>query len=308
VLDIRDMSKTERQNALNEIRLLASVRHPSVMSYYSSFVDKGHLHIATELAEGGDLEADVRKRHKTGNLYTEEEIWKYFAETLLALRCLHERRILHRDLKSANILLTKDGHVKLADFGVGRILKNEGELARTRIGTPYYLSPEVWQSHEYDSKSDVWSLGVLFFELIALRYPFNAGSVKELGKRVVRGKMDKIPKTATRDMAALVTKILVTNPSNRPTIKELCEFDLVKKNCGKYIAADPVEPVTDDNELVGTLVVPLNMSIATYDIQTRPKTATSTTSSSGKASAPTKAKPAKTKEGGSKGFLPSLKK
>ena len=93
------------------------------------------------------------------------------------MKHVHDRKILHRDLKSQNIFLTKRDFVKLGDFGIARVLSNTKSAAKTVVGTPYYLSPEIIESQPYSFKSDIWSLGVLLYEMCALTPPFNAGSL-----------------------------------------------------------------------------------------------------------------------------------
>jgi NIMA (never in mitosis gene a)-related kinase len=94
----------------------------------------------------------------------------------LAIKHCHDKKILHRDLKSQNLFLTKVGILKLGDFGIARVLSDTRSKARTVIGTPYYLSPEIIRSEGYSFKSDIWSLGVLLYEIAALQVPFNADS------------------------------------------------------------------------------------------------------------------------------------
>ena len=99
-----------------------------------------------------------------------------FCQILLAVRHIHEKKILHRDLKSGNIFLTSTGQVKLGDFGIAKSLCSTLDKAKTFIGTPYYFSPEVIMSKPYSFKSDIWSLGVLLYEMSFLKMPFEAKS------------------------------------------------------------------------------------------------------------------------------------
>ena len=92
----------------------------------------------------------------------------------------HDRKILHRDLKPSNIFLMKDNRIKMGDFGIARVLRNTREKAKTIVGTPYYISPELVESKPYNFKSDIWSLGVVLYELCALKPPFMAESLNFL--------------------------------------------------------------------------------------------------------------------------------
>ena len=125
------------------------------------------LCIVMEYADNGDLlhKITAAKTGKTAKL-PEQTCWSYFIQMLHGLQALHDRSIVHRDIKCANIFLTKDGTVKLGDLNVSKVAKRG--LLQTQTGTPYYASPEVWQDKPYDHKSDIWSLGCVFYEMCAL--------------------------------------------------------------------------------------------------------------------------------------------
>lgn len=106
------------------------------------------------------------------------------------LKALHELKILHRDLKSANVFMFSNGAVKLGDMNVAKITRN---MCKTQTGTPYYASPEVWKDLPYDKKSDIWSLGCVIYEAIALKPPFRANDMEGLYKKVTRGFYPRIP-------------------------------------------------------------------------------------------------------------------
>ena len=100
--------------------------------------------------------------------FSEDEVLNWFTQICLAIKHTHDKKILHRDLKSQNIFMTKRGILKLGDFGIARVLSNTKSRAKTVVGTPYYLSPEIIRSEGYSFKSDIWSLGVLLYEMAAL--------------------------------------------------------------------------------------------------------------------------------------------
>ena len=109
-----------------------------------------------------------------GRSLPEEKIWKFFIEMCLGIQYLHTNRILHRDIKTINMFLTKNDNIKIGDLGVARELNQTANMAHTVVGTPYYLSPELCEEKPYNNKSDIWSLGCVLYELCTLKHPFEA--------------------------------------------------------------------------------------------------------------------------------------
>ena len=136
---------------------------------------------------GGDLGDKIKEGKASGKLFPEEQVLNWFTQIVLAMKHVHDRKIIHRDIKSQNVFLTKSGMAKLGDFGVARVMNNTRDLAATVIGTPYYLSPEIVQSNSYDMKTDIWSLGVLLYEMCACRPPFNGENLHMLAIQIVSG-------------------------------------------------------------------------------------------------------------------------
>ena len=118
-----------------------------------------------EYADGGDLQSKIKAAREEKKYLSEDEILNIFTQICLAIKHLHDRKILHRDLKSQNIFLTKAGIVKLGDFGIAKVLSHTKENVQTIVGTPYYLSPEIVENKPYNHKSDIWSLGILLYEM-----------------------------------------------------------------------------------------------------------------------------------------------
>jgi serine/threonine protein kinase len=151
--------------------------------YIDHFMYKGQLCIVTDYCERGDLQALLKGRAAP---LPEPDVLRYLAQAALALQHVHSRAVLHRDLKTQNIFLTRDGAVKLGDFGIARPLDSTHELASTVIGTPYYMSPELMQSRPYDYKSDIWSLGCVVFEMMTLRHAFDATDMSTLVMKILQ--------------------------------------------------------------------------------------------------------------------------
>lgn len=228
------LSDKEKQNALNEVRLLASVRHENIVAYKEAFWDASArcLCIIQECADAGDLLDLIKKCKKKRVHLREAEIWQYFDGMCRGLKVLHDIRVLHRDLKCANVFLSKghDGNVisKLGDFNVSKVAKRG--LCMTQTGTPYYASPEVWQDMPYDAKSDMWSLGCILYELVTFRPPFTAQDMKGLYKKVTRGQYSRIPETYSQDLSDVISALLQVHPRNRPSVDQLYQMPQMARN------------------------------------------------------------------------------
>ena len=157
---LEKLNKKEQENSVNEVRLLASVFHPNVISYKEAFFDEKNnsLNIIMEYANNGDLQTEINKKKKGSEKFNEEIIWLYSIQMIEGLKALHDKKIMHRDLKSANIFLSKNKlECKLGDMNVSKVIKEK--VLRTQTGTPYYASPEVSRDEPYSYKSDFWSIG-----------------------------------------------------------------------------------------------------------------------------------------------------
>jgi NIMA (never in mitosis gene a)-related kinase len=167
---------------------------------------------------------------------------------------------MHRDLKSANVFLNRDETVKLGDMNVSKVATKEG-LNFTQTGTPYYASPEVWKDEPYDIKSDIWSLGCVLYEMIALKPPFQASSMKGLYKRVCYGKFQRIPKTYSVELWAIVKLMLNTNPKLRPDCNKILESQIIHNKRSLLLKQDQAvrqQQSQTHSELLKTIIFPKN--------------------------------------------------
>lgn len=220
-ISLSGLQVREKDDALNEVRLLASVNHPNIVKYNEAFVENSKLFIVTELMRDGDLFQKLQRTHSRRQNLPEETIWSIFVQISEALKCLHEHKIIHRDLKSANIFF-QGSKVKIGDLGVGTVLRQR--KANTCVGTPYYLAPEMWKNKPYDTKVDVWSMGVLLYELALMEPPFQAKTMKDLSKVICRGKYPRLPSCYSQELHDMVKTLLVLDPSKRPTMHDVCRM------------------------------------------------------------------------------------
>jgi len=130
---------------------------------------------------------------------TEDQILMYTAQITLSLLALHSKSILHRDIKTQNIFI-KAGVLKLGDFGISKTLDDFESLAQTQCGTPYFMPPEVCKRCPYDSKADVWAMGVIIYELITLKKPFDSEKLKDLFDLIITKPVDPLPEGTSADL------------------------------------------------------------------------------------------------------------
>ena len=264
---LKGLSEKEKQNALNEVRILASVKSNFVISYKEAFIDEeeSSLCLVMEYADKGDLYQKITQFKKMGCLIEEIDVWRIFIQMTKGLKALHDLKILHRDLKSANIFLFSDGSAKIGDLNVSKVVCKG--LGYTQTGTPYYASPEVWKDQPYDSKSDIWSLGCVTFEMLALRPPFRAENMEKLYNKVIRGQYGKISERYSDDIKEIIKFMLKVNPKERPSCAQILSHELVKKRLEFFHAQAGFDEENmdemDEAVLLKTIRIPKNILFLT---------------------------------------------
>ena len=221
---LENMSDKEQKEAYLEAKILEKLNHPNIIKFIEVFRSSkptATLNIVMDYAEGGDLQKKIKAQRQKKYYFQENTILDWFTQICLAMKHIHDKKILHRDLKSQNIFITENGLIKLGDFGIAKCLNFTMEKASTIVGTPYYLSPEIVQNQPYNFKSDIWSLGVLLFEMIALKMPFDATSLPMLSLKIARGNYGTLPTSFSSDLKNLVKTLLNVDPSLRPSINEV---------------------------------------------------------------------------------------
>ena len=224
---IESLSASEKADAFHEASILASLDHPFIVKYYESFEEGGKFFIVMEYADGGDL-AKVIQQKSNSKLFPEEEVLRIFVQIALAIKYIHDKKILHRDLKCQNVFLMKDGTVKLGDFGIARVLEHTFQLCRTQIGTPYYLSPEICEGKNYNAKTDIWSLGCILYELCTLHHAFTAQNMNALFVNIILGRYDPIPKSFSNELQLLISRMLTYDSRMRPSINSVLATPMIK--------------------------------------------------------------------------------
>ncbi|ORZ40023.1 hypothetical protein BCR44DRAFT_71013, partial [Catenaria anguillulae PL171] len=215
------------QKLRHEIRIQGRAKHPNIVELFGWKEDEDHVHILLELCPNRSLQEMVKARKRL----TDHEARYFFKDLLLAVQYMHERNIIHRDLKLGNVFLSDDMHAKVGDFGLATEITVENERKKTICGTPNYIAPEILtgpQSGGHSFEVDIWSLGVILYSMLIGRPPFQTNDVNKIYKRI--NELDySFPSSVPihDDARALIESMLQREPERRPTIHDLLQHPYV---------------------------------------------------------------------------------
>ena len=222
-----------------EAKILASIDSIYVVRYYDSFEENNSLNIVMEYCDGGDLSKFLEENKKTKILLKENLVWNLFLKITIGLASIHNLKILHRDLKALNIFLTKDLDVKIGDLGVAKMLTHT-KFAKTFIGTPYYLSPELCQDIPYNDKSDVWALGCILYELCTYKHPFNAKNQGALIIKILKDTPSPIHSYYSNELQELIYSLLEKDEQLRPSCYDILVSPYVLEKAKQFGLYDKI--------------------------------------------------------------------
>ena len=251
-MQLGTLNERERRSALQEAQLLRELQHPNIVAYVNMHVTRSKLFLMMQYCDGGDLEQRLAAAKKAGHFIGDAQLLDWFVQMSLALQYLHERRILHRDLKTANVFLTRSSIVKLGDFGVSRVLSATAELAKTFVGTPYYLSPELLSNLPYGPASDVWALGCIFYEIATLEHPFDAKNFPMLATKIINTEPEPISRRRppmegrgdVHGLDALFAHMIIKDPNHRAPLPALLSAPVVQRRMLEFVQqVDPTAPL-----------------------------------------------------------------
>ena len=233
------MSSREREQLQQELSILRDLQHPNIVQYITDIVDPETkiVHIFMEYCGNGDLGDMIRQyrdSHRQNRLRVPESVvWQIFCQATSALHRCHSgaeddnrqsRLVLHRDIKPQNIFLDHNNRVKLGDFGLSKQISGP-DLAETYVGTPFYMSPELIAGKRYNSKSDIWALGCVVYELCALTTPFYAESQEELNRKIRAGHVASLERLGySAGLNTAVRSCLVRDEASRPSAATLLKL------------------------------------------------------------------------------------
>ena len=225
-IPLRGLSQKEIDEVKQEAKILSSINSDFVVKYYDSFEENEIIYIVMEYCDEGDLNDFIIKKKANNILIEEYLIWNLFIKITIGLAQLHQMKILHRDLKTLNIFLKNGFQIKIGDLGVAKILL-KNSFAKTLIGTPFYLSPEMCQAKPYNDKSDVWALGCILYELCTFKHPFDAKSQGALILKIMNNVPENINKYYSKDLSNLIYLLLEKDAEKRPSCIDILNLDFV---------------------------------------------------------------------------------
>ena len=212
-----------REQVQKEAQILQKLDHPNIIQYYDSFFTPNEFCLVLEYANALDLDKYMRKHSEL----KEYRIIQIMSQIIFGLAYLHSKKIVHRDIKLANIFLFHNGLVKIGDFGISREVSPEA-LLKTVIGTPYFMAPEIFDTKGYGEPVDIWAAGCVLYKLMTGMYPFIASSREELIMKFFTAEPPEITENYSQFLKDLVKQMLSKDPSKRPTAKEILQMPKIR--------------------------------------------------------------------------------
>ena len=203
-------NKNQQEHTKTERDLMVSINCPFIMNIKYAFQDEIQLYLVTEFMQGGDMFFHLHEKGK----FKRERAKFYIIEIILAIEYLHKNNMVYRDLKPENILMDSEGHIKITDFGLSKILDDMNDKVFTLCGTPQYIAPEVIYKKGYDKGVDWWSLGCILYEFLTGYLPFYIPKGGKISYKTFEGPV-KFPKNMEKDDIDLISKLLINNPNQR---------------------------------------------------------------------------------------------
>ena len=206
---------------INEINILKKFDHINIVKFHENYKKNNYYNILLEYIDGGTLESKINLKIKHYKKFNNDEIKKYITQLSDGLKYIHSFKIIHRDVKPSNLLLTKQNILKISDFGVSREY-NTMENIKTFIGTPYYLAPEMVCGYKYNNKVDYWALGCILYELVSLKRPFDGKSIYSLVNKISNGRYNI--RIIPFKYQKIIKNLLHLNSIYRYDFKQIDEF------------------------------------------------------------------------------------
>eukprot|EP01054_Gregarina_sp_Poly1_P000837 Gregarina_sp_Poly_1__836@NODE_11_length_23386_cov_122_075861_g9_i0_p2_GENE_NODE_11_length_23386_cov_122_075861_g9_i0NODE_11_length_23386_cov_122_075861_g9_i0_p2_ORF_typecomplete_len1414_score170_58Pkinase/PF00069_25/4_1e73Pkinase/PF00069_25/6_4e03Pkinase_Tyr/PF07714_17/1_1e52Kinaselike/PF14531_6/5_1e17Kdo/PF06293_14/1_2e12Pkinase_fungal/PF17667_1/9_5e10RIO1/PF01163_22/4_3e09WaaY/PF06176_11/2_1e07APH/PF01636_23/3_3e06Haspin_kinase/PF12330_8/0_0015YrbLPhoP_reg/PF10707_9/0_0018Seadorna_VP7/PF07387_ len=235
IVDLSNLERGDKERAAQEVNVMQQLTHPHIVKCWDAFLYRNtYLVIIMEYCQGGDMAALLNNMRATNMRFSEREICEALYQLASAIGFIHSHRILHRDLKPSNILIDRDGRLKIADFGVSKRVDNTAAAAQTSVGTPQYTPPEMVMTQFYTSQCDMWALGCVVHEMMALQPAFQGESVLALAWKICFDAPAELPDIYSKKLRDLITALLHKDSSHRPSA-----VDILESECMSALSVSP---------------------------------------------------------------------
>lgn len=208
--------KNKSKRTYMEIRVLQKLRHPNVVKLHGWFEDSEIIYLVLEYMSGKDLGKFFK-----GQSPDRRTIKKIAKQLIQSLIYIHKKKVIHRDIKLGNILIDDDFNIKLTDFGLCALKRNEYDMFNSHLGTARFISPEMISGYDYNESCDVWSLGVVLFKLLTGDHPFNGSSKESIFNRIENKSIKWYRYNLERSEVSLLKKLLRKDPDERMELEDV---------------------------------------------------------------------------------------
>ena len=239
-VDISDTDNEMTKKILKEVDILKKINHPNILTLYEAIIsqDNKYIEILTEYVDDGDLQMKLDNNKKENSHFEEKQLLDWLSQLCVALKYIHSKNILHRNIKPSNIFLMKEGYVKLGDFGMAKIISNNGELKHAKTIMPKLeknIPPEIIEKKDFTEKTDIWLLGVVFFELMTFKYPFKGENEKEIMDNILKENKNEYNYSYDQNFKDIIDKMLSKDPDKRPKPEEILENQFIRNRIESYV-------------------------------------------------------------------------
>ena len=238
-VDISDKNSAAAQQILKEVEILKNLSHPNIVKLYKATIssDNKYIEVLTEFPEDGDLQIKLDEYKEEDKHFSENNLLDYLSQICFALEYLHSQNILHRNIKPSSIFLMNIGYCKLGEFGMAKIISNSGDLKRVKTIMPKVqcAAPEIFEKKDYSIKTDIWYLGVTFFQLMTFNFPFKGKNNDEIMDNILNDNRNEYNYSYSNDFKELINKMISKDPDKRPSPTEMLGMPFIKKRIESYL-------------------------------------------------------------------------
>lgn len=238
-IDIGRLDSDARKEVLEEVGVLACLRHPHLAAVQECFIEGGYLCLVLQYADGGHVAGQIEKARRCCLDLDERQILQWFTQATLGLKHMHDRSVIHRDLRTRRLLLTAEGHVVLSSAAITALLRPTLSQEKPDLEAMRYLSPELVEGEEHTAACDMWALGAILYELASLAPPFDHSHPRGLAERILSGPARPLPPRRSKEMQNLCSSLMQRQAQHRLTSTDTLRQPVIQDRLCKLFDGEP---------------------------------------------------------------------